>query len=279
MKNIARVAPSITQPMTNYDFTNILSPIDFEILSKDLLEADLDIRLENFRDGRDKGIDLRYAPAKNSARKPSGSKAKWINSDQPELIVQCKRYATFSSLKSALKNVELEKIAKLNPKRYILTTSASLGPQQSDDLKSPLCPFIQSTGDIYGRERLNSILERNREIERRHLKLWVRKPAAGLIHHADRGPQYRSGAYLDLLAKNGIQMSMNGRKVPQDNAVAESFFSTLKNELIHHVDLNTRSQAIALITDYIEQFYNRRRIHQSLGYCTPEQFEKQYRGA
>ena len=107
----------------------------------------------------------------------------------------------------------------------------------------------------------------------------TRKPKVGLIHHTDRGPQYRSGAYRDLVAKHGIQMSMNGRKVPQDNAVAESFFSTLKNELIHHVDLTTRAQAIALITDYIEQFYNRRRIHQSLGYRTPEQFEKQYRGA
>jgi putative transposase len=107
----------------------------------------------------------------------------------------------------------------------------------------------------------------------------TRKPVAGLIHHTDRGTPYRSGAYRQVLETHGIQASMNGRKVPQDNAVAESFFSTLKNELIHHVDLTTRAQAIALITDYIEQFYNRRRIHQSLGYRTPEQFEKQYRGA
>ena len=67
---------------------------------------------------------------------------------------------------------------------------------------------------------------------------------------------------------------MNGRKVPQDNAVAESFFSTLKNELIHHVDLTTRAQANELITDYIEQFYNRRRIHQSLGYRTPSSLRR-----
>ncbi len=107
----------------------------------------------------------------------------------------------------------------------------------------------------------------------------TRKPDVGLIHHTDRGPQYRSGAYRGVLASSGIQASMNGRKVPQDNAVAESFFSTLKNELIHHVDLTSRSQAITLITDYIEQFYNRRRIHQSLGYRTPEQVEKQYLGA
>ena len=106
----------------------------------------------------------------------------------------------------------------------------------------------------------------------------ARRPKTGLIHHTDRGSQYRAGAYQAVLAKYGIQASMNGRKVPQDNAVAESFFSTLKNELIHHVDLATRAQANALIADYIEQFYNRRRIHQSLGYRTPEQFEKLYRG-
>jgi putative transposase len=106
-----------------------------------------------------------------------------------------------------------------------------------------------------------------------------RKPKLGLIHHTDRGVQYRSGAYQQLLDRYGIQASMNARKVPQDNAVAESFFSTLKNELIHHVDLISRAQARDLITDYIEQFYNRRRIHQSLGYCTPEQFERQHRGA
>lgn len=106
-----------------------------------------------------------------------------------------------------------------------------------------------------------------------------RKPVAGLIHHTDRGVQYRSGVYRTLLAKYGMQASMNERKVPQDNAVAESFFSTLKNELIHHVDLRTRAEGCELITDYIVQFYNRRRIHQSLGYCTPEQFEQRNRGA
>ena len=68
---------------------------------------------------------------------------------------------------------------------------------------------------------------------------------------------------------------MNGRKVPQHNAVAESFFSNLKNELIHHCDFRSRDEARAAIFDYIELFYNRKRIHQSLGYRTPEQIERQ----
>lgn len=106
-----------------------------------------------------------------------------------------------------------------------------------------------------------------------------RHPKPGLIHHTDRGTQYRTTTYRNLMARHGLIASMNGRKVPQDNAVAESFFSTLKNELIHHVDLRTRAEAKALIADYIERFYNRKRLHQSLGYRTPEQVERQKRGA
>ena len=111
------------------------------------------------------------------------------------------------------------------------------------------------------------------------MALQQRRPAAGLIHHTDRGVQYNSSAYREVLAANGILASMNGRKVPQDNAVAESFFSNLKNELIHHCDFRTRDEARTAIFDYIELFYNRKRIHQSLGYRTPEQVEREWRGA
>jgi putative transposase len=106
-----------------------------------------------------------------------------------------------------------------------------------------------------------------------------RRPTPGLIHHTDRGPQYNTPAYRALLTEHGVTASMNGRKVPQDNAVAESFFSNLKNELIHHCDFRSRDAARAAIFDYIELFYNRKRIHQSLGYRTPEQVEREWRGA
>jgi putative transposase len=111
------------------------------------------------------------------------------------------------------------------------------------------------------------------------MALRCRRPQPGLIHHTDRGTQYRTTTYRSLMTQHGLVASMNGRKVPQDNAVAESFFSTLKNELIHHVDLRTRAEARALIADYIDRFYNRKRLHQSFGYRTPEQVEKQHRGA
>ena len=82
-----------------------------------------------------------------------------------------------------------------------------------------------------------------------------------------------------MLAANGVLPSMNGRKVPQDNAVAESFFSTLKNELVHQCDFKSREEAKLAIQDFIEVFYNRKRIHETLGYKSPEQFEKEWRCA
>ena len=72
---------------------------------------------------------------------------------------------------------------------------------------------------------------------------------------------------------------MSGRKSAYDNAMTESFFSNLKNELVHHCDFATRQEAMKAIFDYIELFYNRRRIHQSLNYHFPVQFEKMYRGS
>ncbi len=111
------------------------------------------------------------------------------------------------------------------------------------------------------------------------MALKTRRPAPGLIHHTDRGSQYRSGTYREILTAHNIRASMNGRKVPQDNAVAESFFSTLKNELVHHRDFGSRAEAMAEIREYIELFYNRKRIHQSLGYQSPEQFEREHRSA
>lgn len=165
--------------MTDYDFTSCLSPLDFELLSKDLLEAELGVRLENFREGRDRGIDLRYAPLRDDRGITFDLSTVAVVKRPPELIVQCKRYSSFSNLKAELKNNELNKISKLTPARYILTTSVSLSPQQAEELKSILSPFVQSTGDIFGKERLNGLLAKHQEIERRHIKLWI--SSAGVL--------------------------------------------------------------------------------------------------
>ena len=106
-----------------------------------------------------------------------------------------------------------------------------------------------------------------------HMALQRRRPAAGLLHHSDRGVQYASDAYQHLLADNGIEVSMSGKGDCWDNAVMESFWATLKTELIHQKEYATRPEAKLSIFEYIEAFYNRKRLHSSLDYVSPEAFE------
>ncbi len=100
-----------------------------------------------------------------------------------------------------------------------------------------------------------------------------RRPPRGLLHHSDRGVQYASDEYQGLLAKHGIDCSMSRKGDCYDNAVMESFFGTLKTELVNHERYATRAQARASIFEYIEVFYNRQRLHSTLGYQSPEAFE------
>ena len=100
-----------------------------------------------------------------------------------------------------------------------------------------------------------------------------------LVHHSDRGSQYASADYRRLLNANGIECSMSRRGNCWDNAVVESFFATLKTELIHHADYHSPAQARAAIFEFIEVFYNRQRRHSTLGYQTPAGFERMARAA
>ena len=103
-----------------------------------------------------------------------------------------------------------------------------------------------------------------------------RRPAPGVLHHSDRGCQYTSADYREELAKLGIEVSMSRTGNCWDNAVAESFFATLKTELIHRQQWPTRMQLRAAVFEYIEVFYNRRRLHSAIGYKSPAQVEAEH---
>lgn len=143
--------------MPEYDFKS-LSPIDFEILVRDLLQEEFGVRLETFKLGRDQGIDLRYC-----------------SSDDHALIIQCKHYveSSYSVLLGHLRKYELEKVIKLSPNRYILATSIGLNPTQKQELMKLFEPFILSPGDIYGKNDLNNLLARFSKIEKKYFKLWL----------------------------------------------------------------------------------------------------------
>jgi putative transposase len=104
----------------------------------------------------------------------------------------------------------------------------------------------------------------------------AKRPAQGLIHHSDRGSQYCSHEYRNLMDRFGLKVSMSGKGNCYDNAPMESFWGTLKQELIHHRRYRTRLEAIRDITEYIEIFYNRQRRQARLGFLSPVAYEQRY---
>jgi transposase InsO family protein len=132
--------------------------------------------------------------------------------------------------------------------------------------------------DLYSRRivgwAMAASLETSLVLAALRMALDTRQPEPGLLHHSDRGSQYASQDYRDLLTKYQIQPSMSRKGNCYDNAPMESFFGTLKTELIHHRHYLTRLEAKTDIFEYIEVFYNRYRRHSAIGYLAPVAFEK-----
>ena len=137
--------------------------------------------------------------------------------------------------------------------------------------------YLAAILDLYSRRvvgwALSSSLSTDLVLNALNNALVQRDPERGLLHHSDRGCQYTSAAYRDALAKRGIVVSMSRRGNCWDNAVAESFFANLKCELVHRRRWGTRLALRAALFEYLETFYNRRRLHSALDYRTPAEVE------
>jgi putative transposase len=131
--------------------------------------------------------------------------------------------------------------------------------------------------DLYSRKvvgwALDSQLKTSLVLEALHQAYWRRKPDKGLIHHSDRGSQYAAHDYQQQLKTFGMIPSMSRKGNCYDNAIAESFFHTLKNDQFGDQIYSTREEARQGVIDYIEMFYNSYRLHSSLGYMAPNDFE------
>jgi putative transposase len=132
--------------------------------------------------------------------------------------------------------------------------------------------------DLYSRQivgwSMNRYLNASLVTEALMMAICRRRPKPGLIHHTDQGAIYGTLSYRAILKHHGMIASMSRRGRCCDNAVAESFFSNLKNELTWHRNFKTREEAKAAIFDYIEVFYNRRRLHETLDHVSPFEFER-----
>ncbi|MBY0120918.1 restriction endonuclease [Bacillus sp. S/N-304-OC-R1] len=139
----------------SYDLS-VLAPDEFELLCKDLYESENNIKLENFKNGRDGGIDLRYTI-------PRGKK---------KVIIQCKRSSDYNNLIKNLKK-DVDKVKKLNPSKYIVMTSAGLSPLNKDEIIKMFSGYIKSTSDIIGGDEIQRQIIKHTDVERRHYKLWI----------------------------------------------------------------------------------------------------------
>ncbi|WP_241657731.1 IS3 family transposase [Anaerobacillus alkaliphilus] len=142
--------------------------------------------------------------------------------------------------------------------------------------------YLASIMDLFSRKivgwRAEAHMKKELTIQALNMALVSRQPQPTdqLIHHSDRGSQYCSNGYIDLLNKHEIQISMSRKGDPYDNACIESFHASLKKDLVHRRRFKTRSEAVKAINHYIGGFYNERRKHSTLGYCSPNQFERKH---
>ena len=140
--------------------------------------------------------------------------------------------------------------------------------------------FLAVILDAYSRRVIGWALDRTMEDELTltalRMALSRRVVPAGLVHHSDRGSQYASNDYTDLLKANGIAISMSRKGNPWDNAACESFMKTLKYEEVLRNDYRDMAEARASIAGFLEKVYNRKRLHSALGYLPPAEFEAQH---
>jgi putative transposase len=132
--------------------------------------------------------------------------------------------------------------------------------------------------DVYSRMivgwSLQATLQKRLVLDALEDAIAVRRPPVGLIFHSDRGSQYASEEVRRMLERNEIRGSMSGKGNCYDNAITESFFRSLKTELVYQHIFPTRSVARMMVFDYLEVFYNRQRLHSSIGYMSPVQYER-----
>jgi len=137
--------------------------------------------------------------------------------------------------------------------------------------------YLSAIMDVYSRKIVGWAISRDlsHEFCLESLRVAIRreKPPRGVIHHSDRGVQYCSEIYTDFLKDKGFEISMSAVGTPEDNAYIESFFKTLKKEEIYFKDYMTLKDVVANLPKFLDEVYNRKRLHSSLGYRTPVEYE------
>ncbi len=219
----------------------------------------------------------------------------------PRIFKELREQGIICSEKRIARLMRLNGIAAVLPKRFVVTTDSNhslpiaenlldrqFGPETADTRWSGDITYIW-TGqgwlylavilDLFSRRvvgwAMGATLERTLVLNALNMAIARRRPGQGLLCHSDRGSQYASSDYQERLKQAGITCSMSRRANCWDNAPIESFFASLKKELVYRTRYATHAQARSAIFTWIEVWYNRKRRHSALGYLSPEAFERQ----
>jgi transposase InsO family protein len=224
----------------------------------------------------------------------------WPSYGRPRITAELRRQGWTVNPKRVYRLMREDNLLCLRRRRFVLTTDSDHGlpvyPNRAralvltglDQLWVADITYIRLAWefvylavilDAFSRRVLGWALERTLEaslaLEALRMALEQRQPAAGLVHHSDRGVQYASTDYTDLLKENGIVISMSRRGNPYDNATCESFIKTLKYEEVYRTEYRDLAEARASIGVFLEKVYNQKRLHSALGYLPPAEFEAQ----
>jgi transposase InsO family protein len=174
--------------------------------------------------------------------------------------------------KRVLRLMRADNLLCLRHKSFVITTDSRPIRLRTEFI------YLAVVLDAFSRRVIGWALGRTLEAELAvsalTMALRQRRPEPGLVHHSDRGVQYASREYTDLLKQHGAQISMSRKGNPYDNAACESFMKTLKYEEVYRSEYRDLADAYAQIGEFLERVYNQRRLHSALGYVPPAEFEQ-----
>jgi putative transposase len=242
--------------------------------------------------GADRDMDLRDAIQRIALQ--------WPSYGRPRITGELRRQGWSVNPKRVYRLMRADNLLCLRRRKFVITTDSNHGlavyPNRArelvltglDQLWVADITYIRLEWefvylavilDAFSRRVIGWALDRTLEasltLDALGMALAQRRPAPGLVHHSDRGVQYASNEYTDLLKANGIVISMSRRGNPYDNATCESFIKTLKYEEVYRTEYRDLAEARASIGVFLEQVYNQQRLHSALGYLPPAEFEAQ----
>ena len=224
----------------------------------------------------------------------------WPSYGRPRITRELRRRGWTVNPKRVYRLLREDNLLCARKRKFVITTDSNHGLHVYPNLAADMVPtgvdqlwradityirlreefvFLAVILDAFSRRAIGWALDRNMEDELTLTALRMaikrRNVLPGLVHHSDRGSQYASNDYTDLLKANGIQISMSRKGNPWDNAQCESFMKTLKYEEVLRNEYRDLAEARASIVEFIEKVYNQKRLHSALGYLPPVEFEAQ----